>query len=130
MSDKDLTGFGELQALLGQGTTFEGVLAFEGRVRVDGAIKGRVISDGVLIIGPTAEIDATIEVGTLIVRGGTVRGEVTAKRLVEVYAPSKVFANIRTVQLFLDKGASFDGTCTMLEAPRDSLTSTGRDSDS
>jgi cytoskeletal protein CcmA (bactofilin family) len=115
--------------LLGQGTRFEGVLAFEGRVRVDGFVKGRVVSDGVLIVGPSAEVDAEIEVGTLIVRGGTVRGEVTAKRLVEVYAPSKVFANVRTVQLFLDKGASFDGTCTMLEAPRDSLTSPVRDSE-
>jgi cytoskeletal protein CcmA (bactofilin family) len=127
MSEKDLTGFGELQALLGQGTSFEGVLAFEGRVRVDGKLRGRVTSDGVLILGPTADVDAQIEVGTLIVRGATVRGEVVAKRLVEVYSPSKVLANVRTAQLFLDKGASFDGTCTMLDperASRESIEST------
>jgi len=118
MSEKDLTGFGELQALLGQGTSFDGVLAFEGRVRIDGKLRGRVQSDGVLVLGPTADVDAQIEVGTLIVRGGTVRGEVVAKRLVEVYAPSRVLANVRTGQLFLDKGASFDGTCTMLETER------------
>ena len=46
--------------------------------------------------------------------------EVVAKRLVEVYAPSKVLANVRTAQLFLDKGASFDGTCTMLDPERTS----------
>ena len=120
MSEKDLTGFGELQALLGQGTSFDGVLAFEGRVRVDGKLRGKVSSDGVLILGPSADVDAVIEVGTLIVRGGTVRGEVIAKRLVEVYAPSKVLANVRTAQLFLDKGASFDGTCTMLDPERTS----------
>jgi cytoskeletal protein CcmA (bactofilin family) len=116
VAEKDLTGFGELQALLGQGTRFEGTLAFEGRIRVDGYVRGKVVSEGVLVLGPTADIDAIIEVGTLIVRGGTVRGEVTAKRLVEVYSPSKVLANVRTAQLFLDKGASFDGTCTMLES--------------
>jgi cytoskeletal protein CcmA (bactofilin family) len=120
MSEKDLTGFGELQALLGQGTSFDGVLAFEGRVRVDGKLRGRVTSDGVLILGPSADVEAQIEVGTLIVRGATVRGEVIAKRLIEVYAPSKVLANVRTAQLFLDKGASFDGTCTMLDAERTS----------
>jgi cytoskeletal protein CcmA (bactofilin family) len=118
MSEKDLTGFGELQALLGQGTSFEGVLAFEGRVRIDGKLRGRVASEGVLILGPSADVEAQIEVGTLIVRGATVRGEVIAKRLVEIYAPSKVLANVRTAQLFLDKGASFDGTCTMLETER------------
>lgn len=120
MSEKDLTGFNELQALLGQGTRFEGTLAFEGRVRIDGALRGRVTSEGVLILGPSADVDAQIEVGTLIVRGGTVRGEVVAKRLVEVYAPSKVLASVRTAQLFLDKGASFDGTCTMLDPERTS----------
>jgi len=35
-----------------------------------------------------------------------------------VCAPSRVLANVRTGQLFLDKGASFDGTCTMLETER------------
>ena len=43
MSQKDLlTGLGEIHALLGRGTEFEGVLAFEGRVRIDGRFKGRI----------------------------------------------------------------------------------------
>ncbi|MGD8861476.1 MAG: polymer-forming cytoskeletal protein [Myxococcales bacterium] len=112
---KDLTGIGELQALLGKGTEFQGKLFFRGRVRIDGRLQGHVKSDDVLILGPTADVEADVEVGTLIVRGGTLRGEVLARRLVEIYAPSRVHGNIRTAQLFLDKGATFDGQCTMLE---------------
>jgi len=36
MAKDDLTGIGELQALLGRGTKFRGKLTFEGRIRIDG----------------------------------------------------------------------------------------------
>lgn len=117
MSEQDLTGIGELQALLGQGARFEGKLTFEGRIRIDGRFDGEVFSDGVLILGPTAEVTGTLEVGTLIVRGGRVSGEVRAQRLVEVYAPASVSANIVAPTLFLDKGARFEGTCSLPADP-------------
>ena len=49
MAQKDLTGLGEIHALLGRGTEFEGVLAFEGRVRIEGRFVGKVHSDGIQI---------------------------------------------------------------------------------
>ena len=115
MPDKDLTGIKELQALLGRGTEFEGKLRFEGRIRIDGTVRGHIFGDDVLILGPTAEVHADIEVGTLIVRGGAIWGEVKALRLVELYAPARVHGNITTAQLYLDKGVTFEGRCTMLE---------------
>jgi cytoskeletal protein CcmA (bactofilin family) len=117
MSEQDLTGIGELQALLGQGARFEGKLTFEGRIRIDGHFQGEVFSDGVLILGPTADVTGRLEVGTLIVRGGKLTGEVRAQRLVEVYAPASVSANIVAPQLFLDKGAKFEGTCSLPPEP-------------
>ena len=114
-AEKDLTGIKELQALLGRGTEFEGKLCFEGRVRIDGKLRGRIEGDDVLILGPTAEVHADIEVGSLIVRGGEIRGEIRARRLVELYAPARVHGNITTGQLYLDKGVTFDGRCTMLK---------------
>lgn len=115
MDQTDLTGIGELRALLGRGTQFEGKLIFEGRVRIDGEFKGEIFTEGVLIVGEEAKVRAKIEVGTLIVRGGSVWGDVRAKQLVEVYAPAKVYGNIAAPQLFLDKGVIFEGTSTMLE---------------
>lgn len=115
MAERDLTGIGELQALLGQAAEFEGKLVFEGRVRIDGKFKGEIWSEDVLILGPTAEVRASVDVGTLIVRGGALWGDVRARRLVEIYAPARVYGTIEAPQMFLDKGASFDGTCTMPE---------------
>jgi cytoskeletal protein CcmA (bactofilin family) len=115
VSDRDLTGVGELQALLGQGAEFEGTLVFQGRMRIEGRFKGTIRSDDVLILGPAAEVRADVQVGTLIVRGGSLWGDVRATRLVEIYAPARVHGNIEAPQVFLDKGAKFEGQCTMLD---------------
>jgi cytoskeletal protein CcmA (bactofilin family) len=57
----------EITALLGRGTRFEGKLHFEGRVRIDGVFRGEIQSDDVLIIGEGAEVDAEIDVASVII---------------------------------------------------------------
>lgn len=103
----------EITALLGRGTHFEGKLFFEGRVRIDGSFKGEIRSPDVLIIGEGAEIDAEIEVGTVIIKGGSVSGNVRAAQAIELYVPAKVTGSLHSPEVFMDKGVQFSGTCTM-----------------
>lgn len=113
MPDKDLTGLGEINALLGRGTEYEGKLTFEGRVRVDGRFKGDIFSEGMLILGDGAFVEASVDVGTLIVRGGTLVGDVRATHLVEIHSGGSVRGDIETPQIFIDKGVVFEGRCVM-----------------
>lgn len=113
MPSQDPSGVGELQALLGPGAQFEGTLVFQGRIRIEGRFKGEIRSDDVLIVGDAADIEADIDVGALIVRGGSLRGAVRARQLVEIYAPASVHGDIESPQVFLEKGARFEGQCTM-----------------
>jgi cytoskeletal protein CcmA (bactofilin family) len=116
MSERDWSvGVGELQALLGPGAEFEGTLVFQGRIRIEGRFKGEIRSDDVLILGASADVHATINVGSLIVRGGQLHGDVRARQLVEIYAPAQVHGNIEAPQVYLEKGALFDGQCTMVD---------------
>jgi len=103
----------EITALLGRGTRFEGKLHFAGRVRIDGSFKGEIRSADVLIIGEGAEIDAEIEVGTVIIKGGTVTGNVRAESSIELYVPAQVTGNLHSPEIFIDKGVQFSGNCTM-----------------
>jgi len=124
MAAREPTGLRELTSLLGEGSSFEGKLLFEGRVRIDGKFRGEIASDDVLVIGETAEVDATIEVGTLIVLGGTLRGEVRAQKTVELHAPARVFGNITAPQLVIDRGVHFEGQSrrsAQLGAPLEAL---------
>ncbi len=103
----------EITALLGRGTRFEGKLFFEGRVRIDGVFKGEIKSDDTLIIGDGAEVHAEIDVATVIVRGGTVHGNVRATQALEIHAPGKLVGNISSPSLFIERGVEFQGSCRM-----------------
>ena len=103
----------EITALLGRGTRFEGKLYFEGRVRIDGAFKGEIKSDDTLIIGDVAEVNAEIDVATVIVRGGIVHGNVRASNAIEIHSPGKLIGNIHSPSVFIDRGVEFQGSCRM-----------------
>jgi cytoskeletal protein CcmA (bactofilin family) len=106
------TPAGEINTLLGRGSTFEGKLTFEGTVRIDGQFKGEIFTDGVLVVGEGAEVQAEIDVTTVIIEG-SVTGNVRAKQLVELHAPAHVVGNIATPSLFIDRGVVFEGNCHM-----------------
>ncbi|MEM9189868.1 MAG: polymer-forming cytoskeletal protein [Myxococcota bacterium] len=103
----------ELHALLGRGTEFRGKLAFEGRVRIDGKFVGEVFSEDLLILGREAEVEGQVDVGTLIVQGGIVRGDVTATQLIEVHSPARIEGTLTCPQLYIERGVTFEGKCTM-----------------
>jgi cytoskeletal protein CcmA (bactofilin family) len=98
--------------LLGKGSEFEGKLSFEGTVRVDGKLTGEIFTDDVLVVGEGAEVNAEVTVGAIVIQG-TVRGNITAKRSVEIHSPGRVKGNINTPSLFIEKGVFFDGQCQM-----------------
>lgn len=98
--------------LLGKGSEFEGKLSFEGAVRIDGKFSGEIFTDDTLIVGEGAEVNAEINVGAIVIEGH-VRGNITAKRSVEVRNPGRVRGNITTPSLFIEKGVIFDGNCQM-----------------
>jgi len=106
---------GEITALLGCGTEFRGTLVFDGRVRIDGRLEGRIVSDGTVVIGDSAEVTAEIRVANVIVLGGIVRGDIVARASVEIHAPARVHGNITSPQVFIDKGVVYEGQCRMTD---------------
>lgn len=110
---RELSPTREIQALLGEGTRYEGKLAFSGRARIDGTFKGEVESDGTLIVGETAELEGTVRVGALIMRGGKLTGNVRAARAVELHPGAELRGDIHAPDVFIAKGTKFDGRCTM-----------------
>ncbi len=113
----ELTPGIELTALLGRGTRYEGKLAFTGHVRIEGTFRGEIRGDDTLVVGADGDLDADVEVGTLIVRGGVVRGNLRARTAIELYVPAEVHGSLRAPSIFIDKGVKVEGSCTM--APLD-----------
>src|SRR5829696_48332 len=103
---------GEITTLLGRGASFEGKLTFEGTVRIDGRFKGEVCTDDTLVIGEGAIVEASLDGGEVIIQG-TVIGNITAKRSIEIHAPGRVKGDLHTPTLQIDKGVIFEGRSFM-----------------
>lgn len=101
-----------MNAFLGKETEFEGKLSFAGAVRIDGRFKGEILTEGTLIVGETARVEAEIRAGHVIV-SGRVRGDLAATDRIEIHAPGEVFGNIRAPIVTIDEGVVFEGTCRM-----------------
>ncbi|MCC6996152.1 MAG: polymer-forming cytoskeletal protein [Deltaproteobacteria bacterium] len=102
----------ETNTLLGRGSEFEGKLVFEGTVHINGKLKGHIFSDDVLVVGEGADVQAEIEVGTVLVYG-SVTGNIKASRSIELHAPGRIRGNIATPNLMVEQGTIFQGACTM-----------------
>jgi len=110
----------EINAFLGRNTEFEGTLSFSGTVRIDGRFKGEIRSDGTLIVGDSAVVEAEIQVPHLVVCG-EVRGNLSAAEKVEIHPPGKVFGNLQAPAVVMDEGVVFEGCCRMrdIKVPED-----------
>lgn len=105
-------GRGEMGAVLGRGSRFEGKLSFEGTVRIDGEFAGEVDSDGHLIIGPDARVDGTITVASATV-SGTLSGTITTRGTLELKRTARVSGELAVESLTVEKGAFFEGSVQM-----------------
>lgn len=109
----------QLNGLLDRGCSFDGKLMFDGTVQINGDFHGEVMSDGCLVVGSEANINAKIQVDTLVV-DGHVQGVIEAKRKIELHRGSRLVARISTPALVIEEGALFQGECQMMEEGRTS----------
>lgn len=104
----------EVKAFLGEGTEFNGLLSFEGTVRIDGKFEGEVVSKDTLILGESAVMNAEVSIGIIIVRG-KIAGNIVASKKIEIRSDGEVIGNIKTPLLFVEEGAILDGKCEMIK---------------
>lgn len=102
----------DIKAFLGPGSQFEGRMVFNEIVRLDGSFRGEIASNDTLIVGDTAEIQAEVTVGTLIL-SGRFKGNIKAVSRVELRAPAQVEGTIETPALSVEDGVIFNGTISM-----------------
>ena len=85
----------DFQGFLGEGSSLEGDLRFQGPFRIDGRVAGRVVADSGLWIGPMGQVEVTtLEAETLVV-AGTVRGQIQVARRLEILPGGTVLGKVR-----------------------------------
>lgn len=111
-NDKVFDQSHDVSAFVGEGVEFKGVISYQGTVRIDGQLEGEIHTDGVLIVGKTAVIDAKVEAGTIICQGRII-GNIVAREKIQLMSPAVLNGSVRTPSLSMEEGVLFNGTCEM-----------------
>lgn len=110
--DQDFGKTGNLNTIIGKGSSFEGTLKIEQGLRVDGKIKGHISTTDSIIIGKEGEIEGEIITKNAVV-GGRVRAKISATGKVVLESSAIFIGEMKTARLVIDDGAVFEGRCSM-----------------
>lgn len=102
----------QMNTILGQETTFTGTIEVKGGLRIDGVVKGKIVSSDEVTVGSTGEVEATIEARSIVVAGKLV-GDLIATEKIELQTNSDVEGDLRSKSLVIEQGAIFCGGCHM-----------------
>lgn len=113
-------------SVIGKNTEFKGVLKDKENVRIDGKFEGEIQTEGMVIIGEDAVVQANITAKAVDI-GGKVIGDINCAGRVELFSSGSLEGKIRASDLTIAEGAFFNGECNMTPAGTEGTEFEGRD---
>jgi len=92
-----------------QGTVVEGKVKTTNDIRVDGTIKGDLICDAKVIIGPSGIVEGTIKCENAVIEG-RFEGKMQVAELLNIRENAKVTGDVIYGKLIVQSGAIISGT--------------------
>lgn len=109
-------GTGDFQMYLGHKSRLTGVLKVQGTMQIDGIVEGEVFGSGLMQVGKTGRIEASVNAAHIISQG-PLRGDIVANTKIELMAPATLEGHIDTPVFLLEEGVLVNGTLKMTAAP-------------
>jgi cytoskeletal protein CcmA (bactofilin family) len=104
-----------IDTVIGGEAVFEGTLTTKNSVCVEGVFRGKLQSEGAVILSRSGSIEADVVAGYVAVNG-TLRGNVRALQQLDVGETGVIHGDVQAVAVTVAKGGVLDGTCHMMEA--------------
>jgi cytoskeletal protein CcmA (bactofilin family) len=98
--------------VIAAGARWQGTLAVEDSVRVDGNFSGEIDAKGTVHVSEGAEVDAKVRAGFVVINGDF-RGEIRCEQRVDLMQHSRVNGEVITKILSIHEGATLDGNVKM-----------------
>lgn len=95
-----------------KGTVVEGTVKSESDIRIDGTIKGKLICNAKVIIGPTGFVEGEIQCQNAVIEG-KFEGSLQVSALLNIRESAVVSGEVATEKLIVQSGATFNVTCSM-----------------
>jgi len=98
--------------IIGAGTDITGHIQSNGDIRIDGFLKGNLLTKGKLLIGPEGIVEGDIT-GKQADILGKVTGSIQVKELLSLKGKAIIDGNIFAGKLQVEPTVSFNGSCHM-----------------
>jgi len=107
----------KIGTVIGEDIEFKGKLTFKESLKIKGSFEGRIETDGHLIIGREAVVNADVTANVVSV-DGTINGKIKARELIELFGRSRTMGDLITPDLSIEKNSVFNGTCIMSDGKK------------
>jgi cytoskeletal protein CcmA (bactofilin family) len=101
---------------LGPDAEVTGKLSFTTPTRIEGRLKGEIRATDLLVVGPQAQVQATVRAEKLIVLG-EIEGQVEGASRVEICAGGRLIGDVETKCLVVEEGGTLEGNSRMGSPP-------------
>ena len=102
---------------IAKGTTIKGGITAVGDFRLDGTLEGNITLNGKLVVGESGVIKGNVVCQNANIIG-RVDGNISVKELLSLNSTANVKGDILINRLSIEPGATFTGSCRMLDEVR------------
>lgn len=106
------TGGESANNYIGENSYFSGKFRINGSLRIDGRFEGKYLQAEQLYVGRTGKIRTDVQAVSVIVEG-LIIGNITATSRVLLMPTARIFGDIRTPELIIQKGVILEGKCNI-----------------
>jgi cytoskeletal protein CcmA (bactofilin family) len=103
--------------IITKGTTIKGAISAVGDFRLDGTLEGNITLNGKLVVGESGFIKGNVVCQNANIIG-RVDGNISVKELLALNSTANVKGDILINRLSIEPGATFSGSCRMLDEVR------------
>lgn len=102
----------EITTVVAEDLEIKGTIKFKSSVMLKGVFEGEIQSEGLLVVGPTAKVKATITTKTLVSQGEII-GNATAGEQIVLKGTATHTGDLKAPFIAIDNGALFNGAAVM-----------------
>lgn len=106
------------ETVIGPSIKVKGNFFGDGDIIVEGRLDGAIKTANSLLVGSKAVIKADIEAKQAKI-SGEVRGNLLIQNFLEITSTAKIYGDVQAAEISIEKGAVFNGNCTMSKDKRE-----------
>ncbi len=115
MKENEQREFGVVN-VIANGTQLEGNIVTSGDIRVDGIVKGNIVSKAKVIVGREGRVEGNVTCANVEIEGHVNAESLNVSNLLSLKATANMIGNIVTGKIAIEPGAEFSGNCRMHSA--------------